>query len=250
MVKLLAYDKIVVFLKFSLTDMWGRERERETKRADIAFMLLRTVYPVYVINQFRQWVQDTYCTNYRLLMHATYIIDRWYMMHIFILSIHDVCYICHQSKIHVIECWCLFNLIAINHNAHRDTADWWMLGIWYLWHASSMLSIKVQHLIYNIYGISMLWGYYMNVLFIFLLYNQDLGECYCECHDQLSMEAKWTFKALGLQHHHHHAYRLYFICGPLSAITKWSDDRNVMASDQMISSMIGLHRYLFLRCFW
>ena len=41
-----------------------------------------------------------------------------------------------------------------------------------------------------IYGLSLVWGYYMNVLFIFLLYTQDLRECYWECHDQLSMEAK------------------------------------------------------------
>ena len=60
------------------------------------------------------------------VLHMSSIYYTWYIL--FILSIHDVCYICQQSMIHVIESWCLFNVIVINnppstpspHNIHQQ----------------------------------------------------------------------------------------------------------------------------------
>ena len=51
------------------------------------------------------------------VLHMSSIYYTWYIL--FILSIHDVCYICHQSMIHVIECWCLFNVIVISKLSSR-----------------------------------------------------------------------------------------------------------------------------------
>jgi hypothetical protein len=154
---LLGSFQIVVFLKFSLSDTCERERERKKGKEQIKLSCCCSLYiQCMLLNN----------SDSESMIHIVQTIDSWCMLHmssiydtwciLFILSIHDVCYICHQSMIHVIECWCLFNVIVINENAHHDTADWWMLVIWYLWHASSMLS--------------------MNILYIFLLYNQDLGE--------------------------------------------------------------------------
>ena len=60
------------------------------------------------------------------VLHMSSIYYTWYIL--FILSIHDVCYICQQSMIHVNESWCLFNVIVINnppstpspHNIHQQ----------------------------------------------------------------------------------------------------------------------------------
>ena len=71
-------------------------------------------YMIYIVQTIDSWG----------VLHMSSIYYTWYIL--FILSIHDVCYICHQSLIHVIECWCLFNVIVINnpppspHNIHQQ----------------------------------------------------------------------------------------------------------------------------------
>ena len=98
------------FLKFTLSGLDERDIERKRdrervrrKRTDKAFMLLITVYPVYVINQFRQWLHDRYCTNYRLLRRAIYVIDLWYIMHI----------------VHTINSWCMLHMSSIYDTCYR-----------------------------------------------------------------------------------------------------------------------------------
>lgn len=156
-------------------------QQEKMKRGDNAFMLLTTVCSVYVMKQCRQWIHDTHCTTYRLLMYATYVINLWYM-----LSNDDACSTWSWSIRMLINMILVTRFIDAVNNNFTST--------------------------FYICGLSMFWTYYMTVMFIFLLYIKDLRECYCECqnqcsrHDQLSLEAKWTSKH---HHHHHHAFRLH-----------------------------------------
>jgi hypothetical protein len=136
-------------------------------------MLLIAVYPVYVMNQCRQWVCDKYC--------ATNV--SWGMLHMS--SIFNTCY-----------------RLLMFVNCDRDHWESSLWHFWYMWHGSSTLPIMVQYLRGYIYSLSMIWRYYMNVMFIFLLYNQDLRECWCKSRST-RYEAQWTIKAIGLPHHHH-----------------------------------------------
>ena len=88
------YVTIMLPINVHATDLWDMlwlfilnsacfnaiNQQEKMKRGDNAFMLLTTVCSVYVIKQCRQWIHDTHCTNYRLLMYATYVINLWYML--------------------------------------------------------------------------------------------------------------------------------------------------------------------------
>ena len=85
---------IMLLINIHATDLWDMlwlfilnsacfnaiNQQEKMKRGDNAFMLLTTVCSVYVIKQCSQWIHDTHCTNYRLLMYATYVINLWYML--------------------------------------------------------------------------------------------------------------------------------------------------------------------------
>ena len=140
-----------------------------------SLLLLITVYLVCVMNQCRRLVRDTYCTT---------IVSVW-MLHMSL--IYNTC--CRM-------------LMFVNCDLdHHDCSSW---HFWHIVHDSSTLSIMVQYLWGYIYSLSMIWRYYMNVMFIFLLYNQDLRECYCKS------------RSILYGHHHHidcilyaDHYRLY-----------------------------------------
>jgi hypothetical protein len=72
-----------------------------------------------------------------------------------------------------------------------------------------------------IYSLSMIWRYYMNVMFIFLLYNQDLRKCCCKSRSTVDNHSYRPSTSS--------SYRLHCICSPLPAI---AHDRNVMASNR------------------
>jgi len=143
--------------------------------------------------------------------------------------------------------WCVLHMPSIYNTCYRTLMlvncdrDHWEFSSWHFWymgHDSSTLSKMVQYLWSYIYSLSMIWRYYMNVMFIFLLSNQDLRECCCKSRSSLYRNTvdiqSYTPSTSSL-------YRLHFICNPLLAITKWSDTRrNGIEPDSLLRSMIGM----------
>ena len=118
---------------------------------------------------------------------------------------------------------CYRMLMFVNcDRVHHNCSSW---HFWHIVHDSSMLSIMVQYLWGYIYSLSMIWRYYMNVMFLLLLYNQDLRECCCKSRSTL-------------YGHHHHIdcilYAVYYRLLLNDRKKKWLDDRDVTASNQMI----------------
>ena len=87
-----------------------------------------------------------------------------------------------------------------------------------------------------------------NVMFIFWLYTQDLRECCCKSRST-RYDAQWTFKAIGLQHHHHidcivYAVHYRLLLNDRMIETQWYRTRWSIGFDDRSSTLPHSSMYL------